>query len=318
MPRGRNTIPRISLLYDRLYSHCQQPPCRPNLFSTGRRVGRPDIYQVANRRIVSKRFPGASSAPWSARCCWAYALSVSHRVKPSRSSVKIVCPGSPPTWRLSPAVFPTWSSSPESFRCHVCQSARPCAVPGRLCPERGGCRPPAQSPGAIAGFATADRAWTTAAPGSPMRSTFTSCSNAVPAQTAWRRDSQAVQGNDLATIMYTSGSTGEPKGVMRTQDNLLANITNGAAITVSAPDELTVNILSLNHLFGRFGFLKSAVTGRTTAIIEAAETKVDLAVIEQLSPTGVGGGAADHGADLGLSIGSRRQSGKLAKSRTSR
>ncbi|HYJ15566.1 MAG TPA: AMP-binding protein [Candidatus Limnocylindria bacterium] len=98
---------------------------------------------------------------------------------------------------------------------------------------------------------------------------------------------QAVQANDLATIMYTSGSTGEPKGVMRSQDNLLANITNGGPITVSAPDELSVNILSLNHLFGRFGFLKSAVTGRTTALIEAADTKVDLPVIEQLSPTGL-------------------------------
>jgi long-chain acyl-CoA synthetase len=98
---------------------------------------------------------------------------------------------------------------------------------------------------------------------------------------------QAVQANDLATIMYTSGSTGEPKGVMRSQDNLLANITNGGAITVSAQDELTVNILSLNHLFGRFGFLKSAVTGRTTALIEAVDTKVDLPVIEQLSPTGL-------------------------------
>jgi long-chain acyl-CoA synthetase len=98
---------------------------------------------------------------------------------------------------------------------------------------------------------------------------------------------EAVHPKDLATIMYTSGSTGEPKGVMRTYDNLLANITNGGEIVVSAPEELTVNVLSLNHLFGRFGFLKSAVTGRTTALIEAAETKVDLAVIERLAPTGL-------------------------------
>jgi long-chain acyl-CoA synthetase len=98
---------------------------------------------------------------------------------------------------------------------------------------------------------------------------------------------EAVHPNDLATIMYTSGSTGEPKGVMRTQNNLLANITNGGAITVSPADELTVNVLSLNHLFGRYGFLKSAVTGRTTALIEATEAKVDLAVIQRLAPTGL-------------------------------
>jgi long-chain acyl-CoA synthetase len=98
---------------------------------------------------------------------------------------------------------------------------------------------------------------------------------------------EAVHPQDSATIMYTSGSTGEPKGVIRTYDNLLANITNGGALVVSKPEELTVNVLSLNHLFGRFGFLKSAVTGRTTALIEAAETEVDLTVIEQLAPTGL-------------------------------
>ncbi|HEX9264001.1 MAG TPA: AMP-binding protein [Candidatus Binatia bacterium] len=96
---------------------------------------------------------------------------------------------------------------------------------------------------------------------------------------------ESVQGNDLATIMYTSGSTGEPKGVMRTQDNLLSNITNGGEITVSKPDDLFVIVLSLNHLLGRFGFLKSAVTGRATAIIEATELDLDLKVIEALSGT---------------------------------
>ncbi len=85
--------------------------------------------------------------------------------------------------------------------------------------------------------------------------------------------------------MYTSGSTGEPKGVMRTQSNLLSNITNGSEITVAKPDELFLVVLSLNHLLGRFGFLKSAVTGRSTAIIETDELEIDLSVIEALAGT---------------------------------
>jgi len=96
---------------------------------------------------------------------------------------------------------------------------------------------------------------------------------------------ESVHAQDLATIMYTSGSTGEPKGVMRTQDNLLSNITNGGEIIVSPPDDLFVIVLSLNHLLGRFGFLKSAVTGRTTAIIKATEMDLDLKIVESLAGT---------------------------------
>jgi long-chain acyl-CoA synthetase len=96
---------------------------------------------------------------------------------------------------------------------------------------------------------------------------------------------ESVHGNDLATIMYTSGSTGEPKGVMRTQDNLLSNISNGGEIVLSTPDELFIIILSLNHLFGRFGFLKSVATGRTTAIIEATELELNVKLLERLAGT---------------------------------
>jgi long-chain acyl-CoA synthetase len=96
---------------------------------------------------------------------------------------------------------------------------------------------------------------------------------------------ESVHGNDLATIMYTSGSTGEPKGVMRTQDNLLSNISNGGEIALSKPEELFVIILSLNHLFGRFGFLKSVATGRTTAIIEATELELNVKLLKGLAGT---------------------------------
>jgi long-chain acyl-CoA synthetase len=96
---------------------------------------------------------------------------------------------------------------------------------------------------------------------------------------------EGVHPGDLATIMYTSGSTGDPKGVMRTQNNLLANITNGQELVSSSAEELSVIVLSLNHLYGRFGFLKSAVTGRSVALVEGTELEIDLDTIGALAGT---------------------------------
>ena len=44
----------------------------------------------------------------------------------------------------------------------------------------------------------------------------------------------SIETSDVASIMYTSGSTGEPKGVMRTQGNLLANLSAGREIAKQA------------------------------------------------------------------------------------
>ena len=108
---------------------------------------------------------------------------------------------------------------------------------------------------------------------------------------------ESIHPDELASIMYTSGSTGEPKGVMRTQGNLLPNISNGGEIVFSKPDELTLIVLSLNQLFGRGTFLRSAVTGRSTAFIEATEqarienpvgpASLDMKVIKALSATAI-------------------------------
>jgi long-chain acyl-CoA synthetase len=96
---------------------------------------------------------------------------------------------------------------------------------------------------------------------------------------------ESVHEDDLATIMYTSGSTGDPKGVMKTQKNILSNITSGAPLALSKPDEVAAMVLTANHLLGRFCFHKGAATGRTTAMVEATELDVDLASIAALSPT---------------------------------
>ena len=60
-------------------------------------------------------------------------------------------------------------------------------------------------------------------------------------------------GSDPAFIQYTSGSTGHPKGVLLTHDNLLANIRGIASALEVRPDDVGASWLPLYHDMGLIG-----------------------------------------------------------------
>jgi len=65
--------------------------------------------------------------------------------------------------------------------------------------------------------------------------------------------SHHAQGEDIAFLQYTSGSTGDPKGVTLTHANLLANIRSIADAVELQPEDVAVSWLPLYHDMGLIG-----------------------------------------------------------------
>ncbi len=88
--------------------------------------------------------------------------------------------------------------------------------------------------------------------------------------------------DDLATIMYTSGTTGNPKGVMLTHGNLLSNAVASLANAPHRPGDVVLNWLPFSHIYARTvdHYAASLVAGTLVCLAESAETLVaDLAEV---------------------------------------
>jgi long-chain acyl-CoA synthetase len=64
-------------------------------------------------------------------------------------------------------------------------------------------------------------------------------------------DRPPTTGSDLATIVYTSGTTGRPKGVMLSHRNMLSNVQSGLAVYDVYPEDVFLSFLPLSHMFER-------------------------------------------------------------------
>jgi fatty-acyl-CoA synthase len=81
------------------------------------------------------------------------------------------------------------------------------------------------------------------------------------------RGAHEVMGEDLAFLMYTSGTTGRPKGAMLSHQNLVVNTTNWLYEVGARPDDVWLSGLPLFHIGGLNGILPFLHLG-ALAVIE--------------------------------------------------
>lgn len=60
-----------------------------------------------------------------------------------------------------------------------------------------------------------------------------------------------IKTNDLATLLYTSGTTGIPKGVMLSHDNILSQLIAARNLAPVGPQSRALSFLPLNHVYER-------------------------------------------------------------------
>lgn len=92
----------------------------------------------------------------------------------------------------------------------------------------------------------------------------------------------AVSGDAVAMILYTSGTTGNPKGAMLTHAGLLDNARAVVEAVGFHETDRSLCVLPLFHLFAiAFDFLQMMTAGASTVIVERFDAEVALRAIEQ-------------------------------------
>jgi long-chain acyl-CoA synthetase len=72
-----------------------------------------------------------------------------------------------------------------------------------------------------------------------------------PDEKVFRQRALQAKPQDLATLIYTSGTTAEPKGVMLTHHNLFSNVAAQSWLVAAEGGDVTLSFLPLSHVFQR-------------------------------------------------------------------
>jgi long-chain acyl-CoA synthetase len=89
---------------------------------------------------------------------------------------------------------------------------------------------------------------------------------------------------DVAALLYTSGTTGQPKGVVLTHGNVVSNITTVLSLIPVSEQHRTLSFLPWAHAFGHTLELHGVIAmGASTALAESVDKIVDN--LSEIRPT---------------------------------
>ncbi len=93
--------------------------------------------------------------------------------------------------------------------------------------------------------------------------------------------------DDLAAILYTSGTTGKPKGVMLSHKNILSNAVSTLGIQDVHPHDRLLSVLPLPHTYEcTIGFVIPFMSGAAVSYLDKLPTPaVLLPAMEEVKPT---------------------------------
>ena len=96
----------------------------------------------------------------------------------------------------------------------------------------------------------------------------------------------STHADDMAMLLYTSGTSGPPKGVMLTHRNLLANVDSSVAMVDYSPDDVSLGVLPLFHTFGvTCTMLLPLLVGASVVYLPKFSPAAAVALISQHSVT---------------------------------
>lgn len=101
-----------------------------------------------------------------------------------------------------------------------------------------------------------------------------------------RRREEQTGSDQLATVMYTSGTTGVPKGVMLTHGNIVSNSLGSLAASPRLPDAVILSWLPFTHIYARtvdhYGAIAS---GAPLCLADSQDTLVEN--LAEIQPTNI-------------------------------